>query len=202
MQPNNNDIKKRNSPRKDGKKDDKWKYFVVIGIIIFIFLLILILNIFGPDREPCCNTNEDIESLTPIPISPHTSNFTVWNTFYPEGYDDEGEMPIHPDWVLNETINATVIIFVHSGTCEPCIKQEKDIEDVLSEMESNITFIDVRTDDETKVQRMNDVFNVYYDPEHPHAIPLTVFLYLDNEDIKWYSYAGYLGKEMIIEHTK
>lgn len=128
-----------------------------------------------------------------------------WWINYPDQHPDSGSKVNHPEWVIDSLENKSVVILVHSDRCDPCIQQQKDMEEVLEEYGEEVEYYDIMSDGSD--DRANDSFESYDPNNEQNYIPLTVMVSLikdEDGDIKilWHSAEGATGKEWISDYMK
>ena len=147
-----------------------------------------------PDNPPPDNGNW-LESYTPEHNEGSEGN--DWWINYAKTYSDRSGTPVnHPDWVKNALTEKSILIIAHSTDCVPCKVQTEDAEKLLEKYGDDLTYFDVITSSDADQDKVEDIYGIYYDPEHPMSIPLTVIITKikgadGNIEIGWHSYAGH-----------
>ncbi|MEM3342240.1 MAG: hypothetical protein QW728_06065 [Thermoplasmata archaeon] len=193
------------------KKADPSQFILIMIIVVFIAGVIFFIYLNMQDRasqnpkttniDPTQNT--DNSTISPMPwwvtYTPTHTIGTGKNSFtvnYGSEYPNAGSVVNHPSWVRNAVASQPLYILAHSNSCYPCRIQEGHAEEVKSRYGAEYEYKDFLTDSQDPyIQSLvQDVYNIYYDPEYPYSIPLSVLITKANvsgsSTIVWQSFVG------------
>ena len=147
------------------------------------------------NHSPANNTTSPPPAECTHRVGTGPEDFTInYGTEY--GGSKAGAPVNHSSWVLSAVASAPVVILAHSESCAPCVVMAGTMNSIVQNYGSYINYIDLLTDSEDPAiqSRVQDVYNVYYDPQYPYSIPLTVIITktkVNNEVmIVWQSFVG------------
>jgi len=154
----------------------------VIGVILAIGVLGLV-----------ASTESDSE----YSVGPRDDD---WWISYPDQHADAGAEVDHPQWVLDALEDKPALILEHTRNCKACTKQESDIDRVLEDLGSNVTYCDILVGvGDERASGLDDVYN----PDGGIAYaPLTIVLTLVRDDdgnvvVGWHSIKKASGESWI-----
>ncbi len=196
--------------RKKRRKED----IIFISVIIIIFVSVIsgyfyyekYLRTEDGGSESVINGNPPSNNNWLDSYSPRYdigSTDDDWWVNYPNKYSDKvGTSVNHPDWVRTALKGKMVLIFTHSTDCNPCITQEEDVNKILKKYGSDLTYYNLITSSDEDQDKVRDIYGVYYDPEYPNSIPLTVFVTSGKDSsgnvaVGWHSYVGAFGEDVL-----
>ena len=155
---------------------------LVIGVILAIGVLGLV-----------ASTESDSE----YSVGPRDDD---WWISYPDQHADAGAEVDHPQWVLDALEDKPALILEHTRNCKACTKQESDIDRVLEDLGSNVTYCDILVGvGDERASGLDDVYN----PDGGIAYaPLTIVLTLVRDDdgnvvVGWHSIKKASGESWI-----
>ncbi len=123
-----------------------------------------------------------------------------WWVSYPDQHADAGAEVDHPRWVLDALEDKPVIILEHIKNCKDCTKQESDIDQVLEDLGSNVTYCNIMADGGD--ERARGLYDVYNSNGGICYAPLTIVLTLVRDDdgnvvVGWHSVKKASGESWV-----
>ncbi len=123
-----------------------------------------------------------------------------WWVSYPDQHADAGAEVDHPRWVLDALEDKPVIILEHIKNCKDCTKQESDIDQVLEDLGSNVTYCNIMADGGD--ERARGLYDVYNSNGGICYAPLTIVLTLVRDDdgnvvVGWHSVKKASGENWV-----
>ena len=169
---------------------------IVVGAIVMILLCASVFYIWYQHSGP----GQDGDDYSPV-HRPGVGADNFW-TSYPNDHVLAGQPVPFPTWVSENASSRVLLVMVHSD-CQPCIKHQKDIRQILEDPAYNTStkYIDLLAD--PSEPHVNDCFNIL-DPEgHSHNIPLTIIVVRTPDgDYLWHSFEGVTGKANLMVWLK
>lgn len=169
---------------------------IVVGVIVVILLCASVFYIWYQHSGP----GQDGKDYSPV-HRPGVGTDDFW-THYPKDHVSAGQSVPIPAWVSENASSRVLLVMVHSD-CQPCIKHQKDIRQILEDPVYNIStkYIDMLAD--PSEPHVNDCFNIL-DPEgRSHNIPLTIIVVRTPDgDYIWHSFEGVTGKANLMVWLK
>ena len=196
-------VRRRHQSRYSHKVKTIVSLFVILSILSASGYLYQLKKADSSEKNPSPDGTNWLDGYKPKYSFGHEED--DWWIWYPEQHPDAGTSVNHTDWVLDSLEEKPVVNLVHSNNCQPCIQQQKDIEDVLGVFGNNVTYYDLLSGGSDN--RSNEAFDVYDPNEGQSNIPLTVMVTLiqdanGNVRVGWHGIEGATGKQWIEDYMK
>jgi hypothetical protein len=133
------------------------------------------------------------------------SGLADWWINRPDQSASAGTSVEHPQWVLDALKEKPVLIMAHTTDCSSCKIQKANIEKVLQNFSSDVTYYDILADG--KDRRAWEILNIYNPTGGEPYVPTTVFITLvkgadGKVDVAWHSEMDDMTKEQLSAYLK
>jgi hypothetical protein len=184
-------------------KKKNGKSILLFSIPIFV-VFIIVLSILGYTfliQDNNENEEEEIIDITPGWLDTYrpqekvgTSNDDWWILF-PTQNPSWGEIPNHPTWLIDMLKNGSILVFLHSTNCLPCVEQQDSVDHVMDAFGDEIQLLDLISGID---EEANELIEFYDANGPPGYIPTTIILTIvkdsmGNSVVGWHSIEGATG---------
>lgn len=127
-----------------------------------------------------------------------------WWIAYPDQHPNAGTEVNHPEWILDAVKDEPIILLIHMTNCPACEIQEENINTVLDDMDDDIGYHEMLTENYDDIYDLLDIYDPSGRPitHSRYEVPATVFFTLvpdaeGNVHVGWYSYTNYRSEDHI-----